>query len=60
MIPNGEDNSELGIQFNGGKLISNVIGDDIMISGNNKTIIYNLDGEIITKEFKFVSDFWSF
>ena len=42
-----------GIQLNGGNLISDISDEDIIVSGNNKTIIYNLSGEIVTKEFEF-------
>ena len=43
-----------GIQFSG-YLASDLIGSDIMVSHNNTTIIYNLDGELSTKEFIFQS-----
>ena len=42
-----------GIEFSGGKLISNVSGSDVLVSGNNKTIIYNLSGELDTNTVKF-------
>ena len=41
-----------GIQFSG-ELLSQVSRDDILISNNNKTIIYNLNGVLDTKEFVF-------
>ena len=41
-----------GIQFKG-KLISGIDNQDIYNTNNDKTIIYNLDGELNTKEFQF-------
>ena len=42
------------IEFSG-ELLTNVNEQDIIISHNNKNIIYSLDGELITKEFSFKS-----
>ena len=44
-----------GIQLNG-EVVSETQGNDIVASNNNKTIIYNLEGGLKTKEFEF-SDF---
>ena len=41
-----------GIQFTG-NLISNLYGDDVMVSHNGKSIIYNLNGTLKTKVFTF-------
>ena len=42
-----------GIQFNG-KLTSEIQGDDVYVSNNNKSIIYSLNGALDTKEFEFL------
>ena len=42
------------IEFSG-ELLTNVNEQDIIVSHNNKNIIYSLDGELITKEFSFNS-----
>jgi hypothetical protein len=41
-----------GIQFSG-DLLSDVIGNDIKVSNGNKSLIYNVEGELSTKEFIF-------
>ena len=45
--------SVAGVEFSGGELVSDISGDDVFVSGNNKSIIYNLSGKLDTDSIQF-------